>query len=79
MHQPFEIKYNDDDLQFPTHVFDRMVLEWLKNLPGDIDCMKIFKIQCLHREWVERTHDLRLFKIHSPQRKGLTGTRKVGK
>ena len=41
--------------------------------------MKIFKIKGLPREWVERTHDLRHFKLHSSQRKGFIGTRKVGK
>ena len=34
MQQPVEIQYKDDDLQLPTHVFARMVLDWFDNLLG---------------------------------------------
>ena len=35
--------------------------------------------ECVSREWVERAHDLRYFKMHSSRRKGLIGMRKVGR
>ena len=53
--------------------------EWVEDLPQDIDGMNIFKIKYFLREWVEKTQDLRYFKRHSSSRKGLIGTRKVGR
>ena len=52
--------------------------EWVDDLPHDIEGVKIVKMKCLPREWVQKTHDLRFFKMHSLRRKGLIGTRKVG-
>ena len=52
--------------------------KWGKHLPDDADCTKIFKIKCLPEEWIERTHDFKYFKMHSSERKGLIGMRKVG-
>ena len=53
--------------------------EWVCHLPEDIDGIMIFKVKCLLREWDEKMHDLRYFKMHSLRRKGLTGKRKVGR
>ena len=66
MQQSAGIEYKDDDLQFTTHVFDRILPEWLENLLGVTVGLRIFKIKSLPREWVRTTHGLRHFKIHSP-------------
>ena len=44
----------------------------MDHLPDDIDGMKIYKIKCL-------SSDIRYLKMHSSQRKGLIGMRKVGR
>ena len=66
-------KYNKNDMQFPTHLFINIAPARVDHLPDDIDGMKIFKIKYLPREWVQRTHDLRYFRMHSSRRKGLIG------
>ena len=55
---------NNNDLQFPTLFFMNTVPGWVDNLPEDIDGKKIFKMKHLLREWVQKTHDLRFFKMH---------------
>ena len=44
MKQPLETEYKNDDLQFPTHVFERIIPEWVGNLLGYVNGMKIFKV-----------------------------------
>ena len=77
--QPDFVPYNinDNELQFPTSLFVNIPPELVKNLPQNIDCMKIYKIKCLPREWVQNSQNLSYFKMHSSKRKELTGTRKV--
>ena len=75
----FQHNNNNNELQFPTNLFMNMASEWVKDLPQDIDGMKIYKMKCLPREWVQKTCDLRFFKMHSVRRKCLIGTRKVGR
>ena len=70
---------NNNDLQFPSHLFMNIVPEWVDDLPQDIDGMKIFKMKCLLREWVQKTSNLWFLKMHSSRRKGLIRTRKVGR
>ena len=48
--------------------------EKVDDLPEHIDDMKIFKMKCSLREWVQKTCDLQFFKMHSSRRKGLIGT-----
>ena len=79
MQQNVSFPYNKNDVQFPTNLFVNIALECLDHLPEDIDGMKIFKINCLCTEWVKRTHDLRYFRMQSSRRKGLIGTKKVGR
>ena len=50
----------------------------MDNLPELVYHMKIFRIKCLLREWVEKTHDLR-YKMHSLKRIVLMQTKKVGR
>ena len=45
-----EFQYKCDYLQFPTHLFTKIALEWEEYLPGDINDMNMFKIKCLPRE-----------------------------
>ena len=70
---------NDNQLQFLTHLFMNIAPEWVEALPQDRDGMKIYKMKCLPREWVQKSKDLRHFKMHSSRRKGQIGTRKVGR
>ena len=79
MQQHLYFAHNKNDMPFSTHLFINIAPESVDDLPEDLECMKIFKIKCLPREWVERIHDLRYFRMHSSGRKGLVGTRKVGK
>ena len=46
-------------------------------LPEDIDGMMIFKIKCLPKDWFERTHDLRYFRMHSSKKKCLIRMGKI--
>ena len=48
-------------------------------LPHDIDGFKLYKIKCFPQEWVQKSQDLRYFKMHSSRRKNLIETRKVGR
>ena len=79
MQWPDKFQYKGGDVQLPTHLFTWITPEWVEYLPGDIDGMKIFKIKSLPNDRVERTHDLRHFKMHSSRRKGLLGMRMVGR
>ena len=47
---------NKNDMQFPTHLFINIVPEWVDHQPVDIDGMKMYKIKCWPREWIERTY-----------------------
>ena len=66
-------------LKFPTNLFINITPEWVEDLPHDIDDIMIYKMKCLPREWVQKTWDLRYFRMYSLRRKGLIGTRKVGR
>ena len=70
---------SNNELQFPTHLFVNTEAEWVDDLPHDIDGFKLDKIKCSPQEWVQRSQDLRYFKMHSLRRKDLIGTRKVGR
>ena len=70
--------YNDNnDLQFPTHLFMSIAPEWVDDLQEYIDGRKIFKIKCSQREWVQKIHGLRYLKMHSLRQKGLIETMEV--
>ena len=51
----------------------------MDNLPHNIDGLKLYKIKCSPQEWIQKSQDLRYFKMHSSRRKDLIGTRKVGR
>ena len=70
---------SNNELQFPTHLYDRTASEWLDKLPYGIDGLKLYKIKCSQQEWVQKSQDLRYFKMHTSRRKDLTGTRRVGR
>ena len=40
---------------------------------------KLYKMKCSPQEWVQKSQDLRYFKINTLRRKELIGTRKVGR
>ena len=73
----FQYSTSNNELQFPTHLFVNTAAEWVDNLPQDIDELKLYKIKCVPREWVQKSLDLRYFKMHSFRKKDLIGTRKV--
>ena len=70
---------NSNEFKFPTNLFMNVAPEWVEDVPQDIDGMKIYEMKCLLGEWVQKSQDLRYFKMHSLRRKGLIGTRKVGR
>ena len=63
-------KNNNKELQFPTQLVMHITPEWFKDLPQDIDCIKIYKMKCLLREWVQKRQNLRYFRMHSFRTKG---------
>ena len=71
MQKHFYFLYNKNDLQFPTHLFMCIAPKGQNNLSEDKYGIKIFKRKCLPRESVERTYDLRYFKMHSAKGKPL--------
>ena len=79
--QPDSLKYNtsNNELQFHTHLFVDTGAEWVDNLSHDIDGLKLYKIKCSPQEWVQKSQDLRNFKMHSSRRKDLLETGKFGR
>ena len=79
--QPESLQYNtsNNELQFLTHLFVDTAAEWVDNLPHDIDGLKLYKIKCSPQEWLQKSQDLRYYKMHSSRRKDLIGTRKIGR
>ena len=75
------VQYNtsNNELQFPTHLFVNIAAKWVDDLPHDIGGLKLYKFKCSPREWVQKSQDLRDFKMHSPRRKDLIGRRKFGR
>ena len=71
IHQLELVQYStsNNELQFPTYLFVNIAAEWMDDLPQDIDGFKVYKIKCLPREWINKSHDLRYFKMHSLRRK----------
>ena len=69
---------SDNELQFPMHVFLKTEAEWVDELPHDINGFKLYKIKCSPQEWVQKSQDLRYFKMNPSRRKDL-GTRKFGR
>ena len=78
--QSYSLQNNtsNNELQFPTHLFVNTPAEWMDDLPHDIDRFKLYKIKHFPKEWVQKSQDLRYFKMHTSRRTDLTGTRKVG-
>ena len=70
---------SNNELQFATHLFLNTAAELVDDLPHSVHGFKLYKIKCSLQEWVQKSKDLRHFKIHSSRRKDLIGTRKVGR
>ena len=70
---------SDNELQFPMHLFLKTEAEWVDELPHDINGFKLYKIKCSPQEWIQKSQDLRYFKMNTSRRKDLIGTRKVGR
>ena len=68
----------DNQMQFPMYLFVKRAAEWKDKLPHEIDGFKLYKIKCSH-ECVQKSQDLRYFKMHTLRRKDLIGTRKIGR
>ena len=64
-----------DELQFPIHLFINTEAECVDELPHDIDSFKMYQIKCSPQEWVQKSQDLRYFKMNTSRRKELIGTR----
>ena len=79
--QPESLQNNtsDNELQFPMHLFINTEAECIDELPHDINGFKLYKIKCSPQEWVQKSQDLRYFKMNTSRRKELIGTRKVGR
>ena len=69
---------SDNELQFPMHLFLKTEAEWVDELPHDINGFKLYKIKCPPQEWVQKSQNLRCFKMNTSRRKDLIGVRKVG-
>ena len=56
MHHHVYCPYNNknNELQFPTYLFMNKAPEQVKDLPQDIDGMKIYKMKCMPRELVQK-------------------------
>ena len=70
---------SNNELQFPMHLFLKMEAEWLDELPHDINGFKLCSIKCSPQECVQKSQDLRYFKMNTSRRKDLIGMRKVGR
>ena len=64
-------KTSDNELQFPMHLFLKMEAEWVDELPHDINGFKLYKIKCSPQEWVQKSQDLRYFKMKYIKKKGF--------
>ena len=69
----------NNELQFPIHLFVNIAEEWVNDLLHDKDGLKLYKIKCSPQEWVQKSQNLRYFKMYSSRRKDLIGTRKTGR
>ena len=67
-----------DQYKCPTQLFAGIEPEPVDFLPGDINGMKVFRLQATSRNCWKVASDLRYFKMHTISKKGLTGKRKVG-
>ena len=55
MWKTVEYQYKGNDLQFPTHLFAQITSKWVDYLAGDINGMRIFKMN-IHLENGLREH-----------------------
>ena len=70
---------SDNELQLPMHLILKTETEWVDELPHDINGFKLYKMKCSPQEWVQKSQDLRYFKMNTFRRKDLIGMRKVGR
>ena len=70
---------SNNELQFPTHLFLKTEAEWVDKLLHDINGFKGYKIKCSPQEWVQKSQDLRYFKMNTLRRKDPMGMRKAGR
>ena len=59
------------------HLFLNTEAECVDELPHDINGFKLYKMKCSPQEWVQKSQDLRYFKMNTLRRKELIETRKV--
>ena len=45
---------NDNELQFPMHLFLKTEAEWIDKLPHDINGFKLYNIKCSPQEWFRK-------------------------
>ena len=62
---------SNNELQFPMDLFVKTTVELVDELPHDIDGLKLYKNKCSPQEWVQKSQDLRYFKMHKSRRKDL--------
>ena len=60
------------------HLFLKTDCALVDELPHDINGFKLYKIKCSPQEWLQKSQDLRYFKMNTSRRKDLIGTRRVG-
>ena len=63
---------------FPIHLFDNMQPEEVEYIPGNIDGMKLYRIQATKQNWTRLTSDLCYFTITSSSKAGYHGKWKIG-
>ena len=68
-----------NELQFYTCLFINTAAEYMDDMQHDIAGFKLYKIKCSSKRRVQKSQDLRYFKMHTSRRKDLIGTRKVGR
>ena len=59
---------SDNELQFPVHLFLKTEAECVDELPHDINGFKLYKIKCSPQEWVQKSQDLRSFKMNTSKK-----------
>ena len=71
--QPDSLQYktSSNKLQFPNHLFVDTAAERVDDLPHDVDQLKLYKIKYSPQELVQKSQDLRYFKMHSSRRKDV--------
>ena len=63
---------------FPIYLFDNIQPEEVEYIPGDIDGMRLYRIQATKQNWTRLTRDLHYFTMTSSSKAEYHGKWKIG-